>query len=203
MYSRIRDALYRTGLKLEDKVPKNDAADDLQNNRLVEVIQEHTEETSEEIDTIEIKQEIIEETNGEILMEQNQSGITSPGLTAQNVTSLCEIEEEGIEDSRREERSHDMDKRKVYISREVEEALGTLEKVIAMVREHGWNAHNRPSLSSDEDSKDQKEAEMEESTPVGGTISSNDKAVTEVLNKDTGERYLDNPRDSSSSHSLR
>lgn len=209
LYGRIRDALCHTeeqNMKLEDKGSKNDATGDLQKIRLVKVIQEHTEETSEDISAVKAVHEGIEETKKEteeeIHMDQNKVEFTSHGMIAHNTTTICEIEEEGIEESRKKQRSRDMNSRKVYISPEVEDALGTLEKVIAMVRKHGWNAHNRSS-SSDKETKYHEEAEKEKSTPADERTSIWDQAATEVLNKEAGERCLDEPGDSSSGHSLR
>ncbi|XP_031397498.1 uncharacterized protein LOC116208286 isoform X2 [Punica granatum] len=207
LYDRIREALYRTdeqNLKLEGEGPKTNASDNEQKTRVVEVIQEHTEETSEETHTIEVVEQGMEEKNQEIHVDQNEGESTSHGMTAQSRTTYCEIEEEGMEDSRREEvRSHDTNKRKVYISPEVEQALGTLEKVIALVREHGWNAYSRPS-SNEEEPEYHEEAEVEKSTPADWRTSLGDQVAIEVQNKEkTGEIYSDEPRNSSSSHSLR
>ncbi|PKI35287.1 hypothetical protein CRG98_044301, partial [Punica granatum] len=106
LYDRIREALYRTdeqNLKLEGEGPKTNASDNEQKTRVVEVIQEHTEETSEETHTIEVVEQGMEEKNQEIHVDQNEGESTSHGMTAQSRTTYCEIEEEGMEDSRREE----------------------------------------------------------------------------------------------------
>lgn len=190
-------------MKLEDKVPKNDAADNSWETRIAEVVQDHTKEISEETPTIKVMQEVEKETNGKIQMDQDEGEITSLSTTSQNISTVWEIEEERIENGRREERSHDVSKRKVCISPEVEEALGTLEKVIAVVREYGRNAHRRPQSSIDKDSKYHEEAGMEKSTPAGGRTSSDDQAAAEVLNKETAERCLDELRDGSCGQSLR
>ncbi|KAL5545671.1 hypothetical protein UlMin_005358 [Ulmus minor] len=79
-------------------------------------------------------------------------------------TAVCEIEELKSDESKRFddqiptkeniERFHVNDKRNVIISTKVEEALGTLEKVINMVREYGFN----PRMQSASDSTNNKES---------------------------------------------
>lgn len=81
-----------------------------------------------------------------------------PPLENVNVTdrgALCEIEEVETEDSQSYEDqamikttpvgSHVRGKRNVFIRSEVEQALGTLEKAISIVREYGLNAQMQSS----------------------------------------------------------
>ncbi|KAK4767505.1 hypothetical protein SAY86_015255 [Trapa natans] len=204
LYGRIRDALSHTeeqNVKLEDKGPKNDTTDNLQKIHLVEVIQENPKKIScEDTNTVEVVQEGIEETKEEIHVVQNEVEISSHSMIAHNATSTCEIEDVGNEESRKIERSsHGMNKRNDHISPKVEEALGILEKVIAMSREHGWNAHNRLSSSDPET----KYHDKEKSTPTCERTALGDQAVTEISNQEAIERCLEELWDSSSGHSLR
>ncbi|XP_030448791.1 uncharacterized protein LOC115671385 [Syzygium oleosum] len=88
-------------------------------------------------------------------------------------------------------------KKKVYIRPEVEEALGTLEKVISIVRQHGLNAHN---CSPSQDL---------EINAVGVSISekvgfiSKDDIGAEELNRETIKKSTEEQRLSSGTHSLR
>ncbi|KAK4798263.1 hypothetical protein SAY86_030589 [Trapa natans] len=193
LYSRIRDALYCTAehnLKLEDKVPMNDEdghEGDVGETSIFEVIQEH-------------RKEMAGETIEKILIDQSEGQITA----SQNIsTASCEIEEEGTEDSRSQEGSHGRSKKRDYISPEVEEALGTLDNVIAAVREYGWNAHSRSHTLSGKDAKCLEDAKTEKSTLAGGIVSSGHQSADQISKKDIGERHLDEMRDSSNDRSLR
>ncbi|KAF7851957.1 hypothetical protein BT93_L1665 [Corymbia citriodora subsp. variegata] len=94
-------------------------------------------------------------------------------------------------------------KRKVHIRPEVEQALGTLEKVISIVRQHGLTAHGSPSSFSEEEPQD---LEMD---AVGvsilekvGFISKNDIGAEESQ-RETIKKSTEESRLSSGTHSLR
>lgn len=95
-------------------------------------------------------------------------------------------------------------KRKVHIRPEVEQALGTLEKAISIVRQHGLNAHDcSPSSFSEEEPQD---LEMD---AVGVLISENAGCISkndidaEESERETIKKSTEEPRLSSGTHSLR
>ncbi|KAK9986510.1 hypothetical protein SO802_031461 [Lithocarpus litseifolius] len=134
-----------------------------------------------------------------------------------------EIEEEESEESKHfEEDSKDIEKvstkefiescsnvndnRNILIRPEVEQALGTLEKVISKVRVYGFNAQPRFSsgVISEEPPIMDKSLLKDTSSSEDDRISSNGEVGLEVSKKETIERTSqEQPRNSSSNHSFR
>ncbi|KAK7828532.1 uncharacterized protein LOC111990545 [Quercus suber] len=98
------------------------------------------------------------------------------------------------------------DNRNILIRPEVEQALGTLEKVISMVRVYGFNAQPRFSsgVISEEPPIMDKSLLKDTNSLEDDRVSSNGEASLEVSKKETIERTSqEQPRNSSSNHSFR
>uniref|UniRef100_A0A2N9FPL5 START domain-containing protein n=1 Tax=Fagus sylvatica TaxID=28930 RepID=A0A2N9FPL5_FAGSY len=89
---------------------------------------------------------------------------------------------------------------------EVEQALGTLEKVISMVREYGFNAQTRFSsgVTSEEPPIMEKGLLKDSNSSEDERVCSNGEVIVEVSKKEIIERTSqEQPRNSSSNHSFR
>nr|XP_043632228.1 uncharacterized protein LOC122603548 isoform X2 [Erigeron canadensis] len=124
-YGRIREALYS-----ENNVPNG-----VSKQKDVDIYYEAVEQND-----IKIVDEVLEQETDNI--GQPEEHCTSK-IEVNDQTSICEIEE--VEET---ERSHENsysnrllydDKKQVVVSPEVNQALGTLEKVITIFREFGFN----------------------------------------------------------------
>ncbi|KAL4606722.1 hypothetical protein ACB092_09G124100 [Castanea dentata] len=207
LYTKIREALYSTYVSnraVEGKEQKTDACI-LPEERLIE-------SSGDDIS------DMILEVNGTYHVDESEP----KNARVTDKKAFGEIEEEEIEESKHfEEDSKDIEKvstkefiescnvndnRNILIRPEVEQALGTLEKVISMVRVYGFNAQPRFSsgVISEEPPIMDKSLLKDTSSSEDDRVSSNGEVSPEVFKKETIERTSqEQPRNSSSNHSFR
>ncbi|XP_048142000.1 uncharacterized protein LOC115725794 isoform X2 [Rhodamnia argentea] len=203
LYDRIRKAFYSIyqqngGLaykKLEDK------AKVLVNEDIVDNAEDNIKDVNQDIPVDQNAEEIqpnyklppyssncgeIEEVKSEDGMEGGNDRIINP--------SNGDVGEMSCRDR----------KRKVHIRPEVEQALGTLEKAISIVRQYGLNALNHsPSSFFEEEPQDlEMDAAGVSISEKVGFISKYDVGVEES-NRKTIKKSTEEPRESSGTHSSR
>uniref|UniRef100_A0A5B6ZAC0 START domain-containing protein n=2 Tax=Davidia involucrata TaxID=16924 RepID=A0A5B6ZAC0_DAVIN len=209
LYARIREALYSDNKQkgaLEPEGVKSDACF-LAEEHLIETMQAEQEDMDKKVpsddhaieslqkDTIvtdhkalgeieEIEEEEIEESRH---LEENGKGIHIPPIN-QIAEKFCVNE-----------------KRKVVISPEVEQALGTLEKVISIFRENKFNPQTRSlcSFTNKEFQNLEKVAAKDSKSSEDGQSCSNGRVCAEVTKKEMAERTSHEPRNSSGSRGSR
>ena len=167
LYARIREALYSTNKSngyLEENEPEIVETDVHKENEVMKNLVIAVPEEDETTNNVVI---VTPEENGtpnildssRIMDQKVDSGfheVELPSEVAQVIgqkTTNCEIEELKSDESKRFgeqvlvekiiERPPASGKRGFIISSDVEQALGTLEKVISMVRQHGFNSQTR------------------------------------------------------------
>ncbi|KAF3969310.1 hypothetical protein CMV_006887 [Castanea mollissima] len=207
LYTKIREALYSTYVSnraVEGKEQKTDACI-LPEERLIESSGDDMSD-------------MILEVNGTYHVDESEP----KNVRVTDKKAFGEIEEEEIEESKHfEEDNKDIEKvstkefiescnvndnRNILIRPEVEQALGTLEKVISMVRVYGFNAQPRFSsgVISEEPPIMDKSLLKDTSSSEDDRVSSNGEVSPEVFKKETIERTSqEQPRNSSSNHSFR
>ncbi|KAM3690226.1 hypothetical protein ACJW30_09G106100 [Castanea mollissima] len=207
LYTKIREALYSTYVSnraVEGKEQKTDACI-LPEERLIESSGDDMSD-------------MILEVNGTYHVDESEP----KNVRVTDKKAFGEIEEEEIEESKHfEEDNKDIEKvstkefiescnvndnRNILIRPEVEQALGTLEKVISMVRVYGFNAQPRFSsgVISEEPPIMDKSLLKGTSSSEDDRVSSNGEVSPEVFKKETIERTSqEQPRNSSSNHSFR
>lgn len=207
LYTKIREALYSTYVSnraVEGKEQKTDACI-LPEERLIESSGDDMSD-------------MILEVNGTYHVDESEP----KNARVTDKKAFGEIEEEEIEESKHfEEDSKDIEKvstkefiescnvndnRNILIRPEVEQALGTLEKVISMVRVYGFNAQPRFSsgVISEEPPIMDKSLLKDTSSSEDDRVSSNGEVSPEVSKKETIEgTSQEQPRNSSSNHSFR
>jgi hypothetical protein len=207
LYTKIREALYSTNVSkrsVEGKELKSDACI---------LPEEHL---------IGSTQDDMRDTNPEVNITYHVSESEPKNARVTDSKAFGEIEEEESEESRHfDEDSKDIDQistkefiessnvngnRKILIRPEVEQALGTLEKVISMVREYGFNAQTRFSsgVTSEEPPIMEKGLLKDSNSSEDERVCSNGEVIVEVSKKEIIERTSqEQPRNSSSNHSFR
>ena len=207
LYTKIREALYSTNVSkrsVEGKELKSDACI---------LPEEHL---------IGSTQDDMRDTNPEVNITYHVSESEPKNARVADSKAFGEIEEEESEESRHfEEDSKDIDQisteefiessnvngnRKILIRPEVEQALGTLEKVISMVREFGFNAQTRFSsgVTSEEPPIMEKGLLKDSNSSEDERVCSNGEVIVEVSKKEIIERTSqEQPWNSSSNHSFR
>ncbi|KAM3738113.1 hypothetical protein ACB098_09G109100 [Castanea mollissima] len=207
LYTKIREALYSTYVSnraVEGKEQKTDACI-LPEERLIESSGDDMSD-------------MILEVNGTYHVDESEP----KNVRVTDKKAFGEIEEEEIEESKHfEEDNKDIEKvstkefiescnvndnRNILIRPEVEQALGTLEKVISMVRVYGFNAQPRFSsgVISEEPPIMDKSLLKGTSSSQDDRVSSNGEVSPEVFKKETIERTSqEQPRNSSSNHCFR
>lgn len=166
LYTRIHEALYSTNqLKgsLEEEELKSEASG------LSE------EQTTNNLDDLKVMDQTVNCDYRTVESPSEEMQVTSR-------TTLCEIEEVKSEESKHfddeilvekiTERCPVNCKRNIIISSEVEKALGTLEKVISMVREYGFNTKT-PSWFTSERCPKENDADEDSKSVRGEKVCSN------------------------------
>lgn len=142
------------------------------------------------------------------------SEMPQPGRTVSEGKKISfEIEEvESEEDGEKEITNHASNhyvdyKRRFHVSPEVERALGTLEKVISLVREYRLKSPAGSSRSSsyaeEEEPEDAEEDSLEKSVPEALEAFSKNEVRADASTIEDAEKAPDGLRQSSSSRSLR
>jgi hypothetical protein len=207
LYTKIREALYSTNVSkgiVEVEKLTTDACT---------LPEEHPTET---------KQDDLKDTNQEVHSNYHVRESEPDNARAKNRKAFGEIEEEVSEESRHfEEDSEDIDhistkefrerchvngKRNILIRPEVEQALGTLEKVISVFQEYGFNAQTGCSsgFTREEPPNKEKGLVKNSNSSKDERVCSNGEVSLEVSEKGSTERTSqERPRNSSSNQSFR
>lgn len=167
LYTLIREALYssnKSGEVLEEQELKSEAHS-LPNENLIEGAHDDVHDTEQKVHSND--------------HHAGESSLNKAKDTKRK--AFCEIEEEeseestcvveGIKAANQPSANKFADangvnaKKRIYIRPEVEEeALGTLEKAISIVRQYGFNGQNRSSSYSDEGTPNLEEGAVKETT---------------------------------------
>ncbi|KAM6547782.1 hypothetical protein CsatB_019458 [Cannabis sativa] len=188
LYTRIRETLCSTN-KLNGSL-KEETVD--------VVVVEEEELKSEAADLSEVK--ATSNLDYSKVIDQNSncnSHIVELPEQVAGSTASCEIVEIKSEDSKNfdnkilveqmTETSHVNRKRNIIISSDVEQALGTLEKVISMVKEYGFNTKT-PSWFTSERSPEENNPDEDSKSEGEDTGVCSNVAVTAESGKETTER---------------
>lgn len=188
LYSELREALY--SIKESNRSPEGlkELKSDFTN-----LLEEHV--TATKLDDLMVTDQKVHSNN------HDASEYPLENVKVTDTEALCEIEEVETEDNqsfedqvlikKSTEGSHVSGKRNILISLEVEQALGTLQKAISLVREHGLNAqmqsssgftYEKPPKKSNA-ARDSKSIEEEEDG-----VSSNVEIHVEVTKKEVMDR---------------
>lgn len=207
LYTKIREAVYSTNVS----------------KGIVEVEKLSTDAcTLPEEHPIETKQDDLRDTNQEVHSDYRVNESEPENARAKNRKAFGEIEEEVSEETRHfEEDSEDIDhistkefrerchvngKRNILIRPEVEQALGTLEKVISVFQEYGFNAQTGCSsgFTGEEPPNIEKGLVKNSNSSKDDRVCSNGEVSLEVSKKESTERTSqERPRNSSSNQSFR
>ncbi|KAE8125254.1 hypothetical protein FH972_020085 [Carpinus fangiana] len=207
LYTKIREAVYSTNVS-----KKTLEAEELMTDACT-LPEEHP---------IETKQDDLRDTNQEVHSDYHVSESEPENARAKNRKAFGEIEEEESAESRHfEEDSEDIDhisakefremchvngKKNILIRPEVEQALGTLEKVISVFQEHGFNAQTGCSSGfTGEDPPNMEKGLVKNSnSSKDDRVCSNGEVNLGVSEKESTERTSqERPRNSSSNQSFR
>ncbi|KAF5473964.1 hypothetical protein F2P56_005910 [Juglans regia] len=198
LYTKIREALYSPNISertVEGEKIKTDAC----------IFPEEHLIANKQDELVDIRQEVH--------CDYHASESEPKNAVVTDRKAFGEIEEEESEENKHfEEDGKDTDhistkesnegcnvngKRNISIRSEVEQALGTLEKVISVIREYGFNAQT--GFSSGLTSKEPPYMEV-----LTKDSNFNDEVILEVLEKEIIDgTSLERPRNSSSNHSFR
>lgn len=224
LYTKIREALCSTYVSngaVEEKEQKTDACilpeehligssrDDMSDTILEVNGTYHVDESEPKNARVTDRKafgEIEEEESEESKHFEEDSKVIEKVSTKEFIESCNEDMEKVLTKEFVESCSNVNDNRNILIRPEVEQALGTLEKVISMVRVYGFNAQPRFSsgVISEEPPIMDKSLLKDTGSSEDDRVSSNGDVSLEVSKKGTIERTSqEQPRNSSSSHSFR
>ncbi|KAA8516830.1 hypothetical protein F0562_017352 [Nyssa sinensis] len=204
LYTRVREALYSDNKQKGALEPEGLKSD-------TRVLAEHLIETIQ-ADQVDMDKKIPSDNHA------TESSQKDPIVTYHKALGeIEEIEEEEIQESKHlndvhippfnqiTEKCCVNDKRKVVISPEVEQALGTLEKVISIFRENKFNRQtgSLPSYTNKEFLSLERIAGKDSKASEGDQSCSNGGACAAVTKKEMVERTSHEPQNSSGSHGSR
>lgn len=207
LYAKIREAMYSTNVlkeTVEVEEPKTDAC------------------TLSEEHPVESKQDDTRETNQEVYSDCHISELEPKDARATSRKAFGEIEEEESQESRHfEEDSEDIDNiptkefresfhvngtGNILVRPEVEQALGTLDKVISVFRERGFNAETGFSSGfvGEQPPNVKKGLVRDSNSSKDDTVCSNGEVSLDIPKRESIERTSqERARNSSSNHSIR
>ncbi|KAF3442773.1 hypothetical protein FNV43_RR16690 [Rhamnella rubrinervis] len=187
LYSQLREALYSS--KESNRSPEGvkELKSDFPN-----LLEEHV--TTTKLDDLMVTDQKVHSDNH----DASESPLENAKVT--DTGAFCEIEEVETEDSQSFQDqvlikkttggSHVSGKRNILVSSEVEQALGTLQKAISVVRNYGLNAQMQSSsgFTYEEPTKKSNAARDSKSIEEEDGVSSNVEVHVEVCKKEVIER---------------
>ncbi|XVF55900.1 hypothetical protein PTKIN_Ptkin06aG0073500 [Pterospermum kingtungense] len=193
LFSLIREALYSSSKShevLEEQELKSEVHN-LPNESLIEGKQDDMHDIEQKVDTndhagecsLNKAQDTKRKAFGEIEEEESEeSTCVAESIKAANQPSANRFADTNGVNA----------KKRIHIRPEVEEALGTLEKAISVVRQYGFNAQNRSSSSSlsDGETPNLEEGALKETTY---TAKGNDCLKDEVGLEAASKKFAENP----------
>ncbi|XWS66582.1 hypothetical protein CRYUN_Cryun05aG0212000 [Craigia yunnanensis] len=162
LFALIREALYssnKSGGVLEVQELKSEAHL-LPNENLIEGTQDDTHDIGQRVhandhaseSSLEKAQDTKRKSFGEIEEESEESTCLEKGLKTTNQPSTNKFTDINVLNA----------KKRISIRPEVEEALGTLEKAISIIRQYGFNAQSRSSSFSTEETANLEEGAVKD-----------------------------------------
>ncbi|XP_017977567.1 PREDICTED: uncharacterized protein LOC18598446 [Theobroma cacao] len=205
LYTLIHEALYSSnasGEVLEGQERKSEAHL-VPNEYLIEGIQDDTHDIKRKVHVndhagetpLGKAQDTKRKAFGEIEEEESEeSTCLEEGVEAVNQPSTYEFADTNGVNA----------KKRIYIRPEVEEALGTLEKAISIVRQYGFNAQSRSSSFSDEEPPTLEEGAVEDlAYAADGKVCLKVQVGVEAASIKVAERTLHDSRNSSDINNTR